>query len=85
MAAIKALVKRMTTSRNDHTKHEHFTYLVNDKGEEMSMYMRHNPEEALFQTMEIAQFLGVPCDPLVIDGQEVKLSSLYLMMLEKDQ
>ena len=82
MAAVKAFVQRMTTSRKGPTKYEHFATLENSDGKKMTMYMRHDPEEALFSAMELAKFLGIPCDPLVIDGVEVQLSSVSKMMLE---
>lgn len=77
-------VSRMVTSRTDETKYEHFVMLVNSAGKELSLYMRHNPVEALFQAHELAQFMDLPVTPLMIDGEEVQLDEISKLMLRKD-
>ena len=85
MAVVKVAIRRMQTSREGPTKFEHFTVLINDEGKEFDMYMRYDPKEALFQSMELAQFMDVPCDPLVIDGVTVELDSVLKMMLDRKE
>lgn len=83
MPATKVTILRMETSRTDHTKWEHFVCIHNDKGEEpISLWMRHKPEEALHMATDLATFLGVPLEPLVIGGVVVELDSLSQSMLQ---
>lgn len=84
MAASHMRVGRMVTSREDHTKFEHFVQLVNTEGKTLDMWMRYKPVEALFLATEMAQHMDIPCRPLVIDGVEVELDDIFLTMLNKD-
>lgn len=84
MAASHMRVGRMKTSREDHTQFEHFVQLVNTEGAVLDMWMRYEPVEALFLATEMAQHMDIPCLPLVIDGVEVELDEISLMMLRKD-
>jgi len=79
---LKVQTRRMTTSRTDETKHEHFTMLVREDGKTHDLWMRYDPQEAHFQSLELAKFLDVPCDPLVIDGKPVEMDGVFKTMLE---
>jgi hypothetical protein len=74
-------ILRMSTSRTDHTKYEHFVRLKNSAGKAMEIWMRHDPVEALFHVHELAQFLGIEPDPLVIDGVTIELDEIGKIML----
>lgn len=77
----KISVGRATTSRTGPTKYEHFVIIHNNAGQDFSQHMRHKPEEALFLAMELALFMGVPCDPLSIDGKQIELDDMLKSML----
>lgn len=79
---VKALVQVMETSRKDDTKFEYFASLQNSDGKYMTMYMFHYPIRALYQAIEMAKFMGIPCDPFIIDGKEVELDAVSKLMLE---
>ena len=80
-AQLHTRVARMTTSRDGPTKFEHYAQLVRGDGRSLDLWMRHSPAEALFHAMEVALFLGVPCEPLVVDGQAVELDETMKAML----
>lgn len=80
----KVFVRRMTTSREDDTKYEHFVVMQNVKGREMEMWMHHIPSRALFEATEIANFVGIKVTPLIIDGVEVELDEIEKLMLHEE-
>ena len=80
----KVEVRRMTTSRNDETKYEHFVVATNAQGKTMDFWMHYIPERALFEATEMANFFGIKVTPLIIDGVEIELDEISRFMLEDD-
>lgn len=81
MPATKVSVGRMTTSRDGPTKYEHFVTIHNDRDETIQMTMHYQPERAVYEATDLAAFLGVPLQPLVIEGVTVELDDLHKSML----
>ena len=77
----RVFVGRMTTSREGPTKYEHFTTLENMDGKQMTMWMHHEPERALYEATEMAMFFGLEVEPLIIDGKTVELDDISKSML----
>jgi hypothetical protein len=84
MSAHRMIIQRMATTREGPTKYEHFVTIENTDGRRMEVYMRYKPEEALYSATELGLHLGIPVEPLVIDGKTVELDEIGKMMLEKD-
>jgi hypothetical protein len=82
MAATKVSIGRMTTSRTDDTKYEYWVTIHNDKGETITPWMHYKPERSLFEAIDLAAFLGVPYEPLKIDGVVLELDNFDKRMLK---
>lgn len=81
MPVTKVSVGRIVTTREGPTKYEHFVTIHNDRDETMQMTMHHQPERAVYEATDLAAFLGVPLQPLVIDGVVVELDAMHKTML----
>lgn len=82
MTVKRVFVRRMTTSREGPTKYEHFVSAENADAEIIDFWMHHEPEHALYGATELAQFLGLEVEPLLIDGKPVELDHISLLMLD---